>query len=71
MPPDVRRFPTFGRRPDETISGSLNGPMQTTVENTEKHTVKLTVEIPPDEYSRELDATYKSIANQVKIPGFR
>ncbi|MGZ8631992.1 MAG: trigger factor [Actinomycetota bacterium] len=45
--------------------------MQTTVENTEKHTVKLTVEIPPDEYSRELDATYKSIANQVKIPGFR
>ncbi|MGZ8615246.1 MAG: trigger factor [Actinomycetota bacterium] len=45
--------------------------MQTTVENTEKHTVKLTVEIPPDEYSKELDATYKSIANQVKIPGFR
>ena len=45
--------------------------MQTTVENTEKHTVKLTVEIPPDEYSKELDATYRSIANQVKIPGFR
>ena len=45
--------------------------MQTTVETTEKHTVKLTVEIPPDEYSKELDATYRSIANQVKIPGFR
>jgi trigger factor len=45
--------------------------MQTTIENTEKHTVKLTVEIAPDEYSKELDATYKSIANQVKIPGFR
>jgi trigger factor len=45
--------------------------MQTTVETTEKHTVKLTVEIPPDEYSKELDATYSSIANQVKIPGFR
>jgi len=45
--------------------------MQTTVENTEKHTVKLTVEIPPDEYSKELDATYRSIANQVKVPGFR
>ena len=45
--------------------------MQTTVENTEKHIVKLTVEIAPDEYSKELDATYKSIANQVKIPGFR
>jgi trigger factor len=45
--------------------------MQTTVEPTEKHTVKLTVEIPPDEYSKELDATYRSIANQVKVPGFR
>jgi trigger factor len=45
--------------------------MQTTVENTEKHTVKLTIEIPPAEYSKELDATYRSIANQVKIPGFR
>jgi len=45
--------------------------MQTTVENTEQHTVKLTVEIAPDEYSKELDATYRSIANQVKVPGFR
>jgi trigger factor len=45
--------------------------MQTTVENTEKHTIKLTVEIPPDEYSKELEATYRSIADQVRIPGFR
>ena len=45
--------------------------MQTTVENTDKHIVKLTVEIPPAEYSKELDATYRSIANQVKVPGFR
>ena len=42
--------------------------MQTTVESTETHTVKVTVEIPPDEYSSELDATYRSIANQVRIP---
>ncbi len=45
--------------------------METTIETTEKHTVKLTVEIAPDEYEKELDATYRSIANQVKIPGFR
>jgi trigger factor len=45
--------------------------MQTTIETTEQHTVKLTIEIPPDEYSKELDATYRSIANQVKVPGFR
>jgi len=45
--------------------------MQTTVENTAKHTVKLTIEVPVEEYSRELDTAYRSISNQVKIPGFR
>jgi trigger factor len=45
--------------------------MQTTVENTAKHTVKLTVEVPVEEYSKDLDRAYRSIANQVKIPGFR
>ena len=45
--------------------------MQTTIENTDKHTVKLTVEVPPDEYAKEMDPTYRVIANQVKIPGFR
>ncbi len=45
--------------------------MQTTVESTAKHTVKLTVEVPVEEYSKDLDRAYRSIANQVKIPGFR
>jgi trigger factor len=45
--------------------------MQTTVENTAKHTVKLTIEVPVEEYTRELDTAYRSISNQVKIPGFR
>ena len=45
--------------------------MQTTIENTDKHTVKLTVEVPADEYSKDMDQAYRSIANQVKIPGFR
>jgi len=45
--------------------------MQTTVETTEKHTVKLTIEVPADEYAKDLDAAYRSIGNQVKIPGFR
>jgi trigger factor len=45
--------------------------MQTTVESTDRHTVKLTIEVPADEYAKELDAAYRSIANQVKIPGFR
>jgi trigger factor len=45
--------------------------MQTTIENTDTHTVKLTVEVPADEYSKDMDQAYRSIANQVKIPGFR
>ncbi len=45
--------------------------MQTTLEETDKHTVKLTVEIPPDEVDKDLDRAYRKIAQQVKIPGFR
>lgn len=45
--------------------------MQTTVEATEPHTVRLTIEVPPDEFGKDLDRTYRSIANQIKIPGFR
>jgi trigger factor len=45
--------------------------MQTTVESTDKHTVKLTIEVPVDEFTKDLDRAYKSIANQVKVPGFR
>ena len=45
--------------------------MQTTVETTEPHTVKLTIEVPEEEFGKDLDRTYRSIANQIKIPGFR
>lgn len=45
--------------------------MQTTVENTDKHTVKLTIEVPVEEFEKDLDRAYRSIANSIKIPGFR
>jgi trigger factor len=45
--------------------------MQTTVESTAKHTVKLTIEVPVEEFTKDLDRAYRSIADQVKIPGFR
>ncbi|HET9672982.1 MAG TPA: trigger factor [Actinomycetota bacterium] len=45
--------------------------MQTTVETTEPHVVKLTIEVPADEFGRDLDRTYREIANQIKVPGFR
>ena len=45
--------------------------MQTTVEETDRHTVKLTVEVPPDRFDKDLEAAYRKIAQQVKVPGFR
>lgn len=45
--------------------------MQTTIEETEKHKVKLTIEVPADEYSKDVDRAYRAIANSVRIPGFR
>jgi trigger factor len=45
--------------------------MQTTVEETDKHTVKLTVEVPPEEFQADLDRAYRHVAQEVKIPGFR
>jgi trigger factor len=45
--------------------------MQTIVENTDKHTVKLTIEVPSEQVDKDLDRTYRAIAREVKIPGFR
>jgi trigger factor len=45
--------------------------MQTTVEETDKHRVKLTIEVPPEEFGKDLDRAYRKISQQVKIPGFR
>ncbi len=45
--------------------------MQTTVERTDTHTVKLTIEVDAAEFEKDLDRTYRQIAQQVKIPGFR
>ena len=45
--------------------------MQTTAEETDKHLVRLTVEVPPEEFQRDLDRAYRKVAGQVKIPGFR
>jgi trigger factor len=45
--------------------------MQTTLEHTDQHTVKLTVEVAPDEFGKDLDRAYRKIAQEVRIPGFR
>jgi len=45
--------------------------METTVERTAEHTVKLTIEVPSEQLAKDLDTTYRAIAREVKIPGFR
>lgn len=45
--------------------------MQTTLEKTGAHQVKLTVEVPPDEFGQDLEGTYRRISEQVRVPGFR
>jgi trigger factor len=45
--------------------------MQTTLEETDRHVVRLSVEVPPEEFARDLDKAYRKVAGEVRIPGFR
>ena len=45
--------------------------MHTTLEETDKHRVKLTIQVAPEEFGKDLERAYRKIAQQVRIPGFR
>jgi len=45
--------------------------MASTLEETGKHQVKLTVEVPADQFAKDLDKTYRKVSGQLKVPGFR
>jgi trigger factor len=57
--------------PAETPAEETETIMQTTLETLSPTRVKLTVEVPFEEMADSLDAAYKTIAEQVTIPGFR
>src|SRR5207247_1183905 len=42
-----------------------------TMEETGKHQVKLTVEVPADQFAKDLDKTYRKVSGEIKVPGFR
>jgi trigger factor len=46
-------------------------PLTTSVEPLEGNKVRLRVAVPADEFERALDAAFRKLARQVKIPGFR
>ena len=45
--------------------------MKSTLEPVEGNKVKLSVEVPADEFEKEVDAAFRRIAREVRIPGFR
>ena len=45
--------------------------MQSTVEELDGNKVKLRVTVPADEFERAIDAAFKKLAREVRVPGFR
>lgn len=45
--------------------------MESTVEPAEGNKVKVSVEVPADDFEREVDAAFKRMAKEVRLPGFR
>ena len=45
--------------------------METTLENVDRHTVRLSVEVSPEEARPVLDLAYRHLASSVSVPGFR
>lgn len=45
--------------------------MQSTVESVDGNKVKLHVTVPADEFERAIDAAFRKLAREVRVPGFR
>lgn len=45
--------------------------MQTTLENVDRHTVRLAVEVSPEEARPLVDLAYRHLAESISVPGFR
>lgn len=45
--------------------------MESTVEPAEGNKVKVSIEVPADDFEREVDAAFRRMAKEVRLPGFR
>ena len=69
--------PKAGALPDcatprlQILSDTLAQPVKTTIDEVGKNKVKLTVEVPRADLEKVLSQTYRRLASQVKVPGFR
>lgn len=52
-------------------TGTVGALMESRVEPVEGNKVKVSVEVPADDFEREVDAAFKRMAREVRLPGFR
>ena len=45
--------------------------MKSTLESLEGNKIKLSVEVPDAEFAKDIDAAFRKLANEVRLPGFR
>ncbi|CAN5237081.1 trigger factor [soil metagenome] len=66
-----RRHWTRSVPDEELLTGRLGALMKSSLEPVEGNKVKLSVEVDGTEFEPEVDAAFKRIAREVRIPGFR
>src|SRR5438132_1788236 len=64
-------YPVDRRAVEKHAPGTIGAPMKTTVEALEGTKVKLSVEVEQRGFDQALDAAFRKIAREVRIPGFR
>lgn len=55
----------------EVPAGTVGALMESSVEPVEGNKVKVRVEVPADDFEREVDAAFRRMAREVRLPGFR
>ena len=45
--------------------------MQTKIEHLVENSIRLTITVPEEEFEKSIDQAFKTIAKQVRLPGFR
>ena len=71
LPPSDRAEPGVGGRGQLRTRRYTPGPVRTSVESLEGNKVKVSVEIDEQEFEKALDAAFRKISREVRIPGFR
>ena len=69
--PEKRTRQSDGKRPVSQARRYTLHPVKSTLEALEGNKVKLSIEVDESEFDRNLDAAFRKIAHEVRLPGFR